>query len=256
MLSRIDLVLCVDATGSMGPFISAAKKQLLGVLEGLQTKVGDELRVAIVAYREHSPQLPTTEAFSFGAPREAAKWLEALMPKSPTDNSDAAEAVFTGLVECLALPWRAGAYRIVVLAGDAPPHGCGAVGAAYADRYAVDPTGLSLDDMANRLEADGVFVHALAMVPTPYQAQLEKAFERLAVATGGSMHRVTGGDAAMAVVEQISRRFLDDLEFDARLFETMKGGEADSEALAKRLGVKAEQIWAGQMRLRQRRLIE
>ena len=108
--------------------------------------------------------------------------------------------------------------------------------------------------MANRLETEGVFVHALAMVPTPYQAVLVKSFERLSVSTGGTMHQASTGDAAMAIVQRIAAQCLDDLDFDARLYELMKSGLTETDALADALKVKNEHVWSGQMRLRQRRL--
>src|SRR4051812_45608770 len=148
-LAYLDVALCVDITGSMTPFIAAARTHMMRVLGALRATPNVDLRVAIVAYRDHG-SLEVVENYPFSAdPDETTQRLERLRVVSPPENTDAAEAVFSGLVACVELPWRTHAYRIVVLVGDAPPHGCGATATPYPDRYERDPTGRSLDDMAN-----------------------------------------------------------------------------------------------------------
>src|SRR5687767_5832515 len=138
-LAYLDVALCVDITGSMTPFIAAARAHMVRVLDALVATPNVDLRVAIVAYRDHgSLKLLEQSPFS-GDPAETKRRLDKLVVQSPPENTDAAEAVFSGLVACAELPWRAGAYRIVILVGDAPPHGCGATASPYPDRYAVDP---------------------------------------------------------------------------------------------------------------------
>jgi hypothetical protein len=259
-LAYLDVVFCVDITSSMTPFIVAARAHLERVLEALRANPEVDLRVAIVAYRDHG-SLEVVELYPFAAASaETRQRLEALTVKSPPENTDSAEAVFSGLVACSELPWRAGAYRIVILVGDAPPHGCGATTAPYPDRFPdLDPTGLSLDDMANRLEEAGIFVHALAMVPSlnrHHDGFLETAFRRLGIGTGGAYHSAASGDSAMAVVEGISKKCLAHLDFDRRLHELLqRQRELEAEAAAPLLGAKIEDVHAGIMRLRQRGLL-
>jgi hypothetical protein len=259
LLSRIDLAFCVDLTSSMTPFIEAARAQMHHILKGVRTTPDVDLRVAIVGYRDHG-SLPVTELHPFEADtHETRKVLDALKVQSPRENTDAAEAVFSGLVACLDLAWREGAYKVVVLVGDAPPHACGADAHPFPDRFKDgDPTGLSLDDVTNRLEEKGVFLHALGMVPsvTPHHdVVLERSFKRLAIGTGGAYHAARNADGAMAVVESISARSLRDLEFDRRLFALAKD-ERDVEILAKRLDASPDAVNAGVMRLRQRGLVD
>jgi hypothetical protein len=170
-LAYIDVAFCVDITSSMTPFIAAARLHMTRVLDALRAHPGVDLRVAIVTYRDHGTG-NVVEIHPFaGASAETQRRFDTLTLASPPENTDAAEAAFSGLLACEGLPWRPGAYRIVVLVGDAPPHGCGATASPYPDRFPdLDPTGIGLDDMANRLEASGIFVHALAMIPSvhPY----------------------------------------------------------------------------------------
>ena len=258
LLSRIDLVFCVDLTSSMTPFIEAARGHMFRILEGVRATPDVDLRVAIVGYRDHG-SLAVTEVHPFtGKTSGTKRVLDGLQVKSPPENSDAAEAVFSGLVACFDLAWREGSYRIVVLVGDAPPHACGADAHPYPDRFKHgDPTGLSLDDVANRLEELGIFLHALGMVPSltaHHDAVLERAFKRLAIGTGGAYHAARNADAAMSIVETIGARSLKHLEIDRMLHEAVKT-ERDVELLAKKLDVSPDAVNAGLMRLRQRGLV-
>jgi hypothetical protein len=258
LLSRIDLAFCVDLTSSMTPFIEAARGHMHRILDGVRSTPDVDLRVAIVGYRDHG-SLPVTEVHAFdGKTAATKKVLDGLRVQSPPENTDAAEAVFSGLVACCDLSWREGAYRVVVLVGDAPPHACGADAHPYPDRFKDgDPTGLSLDDVANRLEEHGIFLHALGMVPSVtahHDAVLERAFKRLAIGTGGAYYAARNADGALAVVESISARSLRDLDFDRRLFALAKS-ERDVERLAKELDVSPDAVNTGLMRLRQRGLL-
>ena len=263
-LSRLDLVFCVDITASMTPFIDAARAQMLRILEELRASIGEGLRVSVVAYRDHgAPQLLETSVFSTNG-KDTETFLKGLVVASGPYNTDSAEAVFSGLAACVALPWREGAYHTLVLVGDAPPHACGANAPPYPDRFPDhDPSGFDLDSMANKLEEEGIFVHSLAMMPSlnrHHDEVLGRAFERLAVSTGGSYQTARTAEAALAIVEVVSKRFLRELDFDRKLHAALEGATSvDGErisALAKMLEATDGEINGGLMRLRQRRLVD
>jgi hypothetical protein len=258
-LSRLDLVFCVDLTSSMTPFLDAARAHMARILEGMRAAAGDELRVAIVGYRDHG-SIEVVEIRPFTTvTAETEASLRALVVRSPPENSDAAEAVFSGLAACLELPWRDGAYRVIVLVGDAPPHACETRFGPYPDRFEADPSGFDLDGLANRLESDGIFVHALAMFPSispMYDPMLERAFRRLSISTGGSYHQARDASAAIAIVEATSARFLRELAFDRSLHALLASHDReDVPGLAKALACSEDAVWAGLMRLRQRKLV-
>jgi hypothetical protein len=259
MLRRLDLVFCVDLTGSMGGLIAAARAHIGRVLDALKAELKDDLRVGLVGYRDHSdgPKLLQVESLT----TDVEKVRTAINEAKVDGGGDAPEAVFAGLVKCLELPWAEGSYRVVILIGDAPPHSVGAQG----DSYKVDPTGLTLDDVANRMETEGLFVHALSL--SPHDKVMESSFRRLSISTGGTYSDATSPDAAMRIVETITQQFLKDLDFDRRLLERLKQGvvvpepkndddivPTRDELLAKALGVPVQEVWGGMMRLRRRRL--
>lgn len=260
-LSKLDLAFCVDLTGSMGGFIAAARQHISRVLDALQQALGAGLRVAFVGYRDHSDGklLLQVEALT----GDVAKVRGVVDAAVVSGGGDAPEAVYTGLDACLKLAWADGSYRVVILVGDAPPHGVGAAG----DSYKNDPSGYSLDDMANQLETEGVFVHALSMQPG--DKVLESSFKRLSISTGGSYRDATSPAAAMEVVETFTKGFLADIEFDRRVLEVLRAGvevpqpkhdddvvPSRDELVAERLKVPVQQVWGGLMRLRRRRLLD
>ncbi|MFZ5441182.1 MAG: vWA domain-containing protein [Myxococcota bacterium] len=261
LLRRLDLVFCVDLTGSMGGLIASARAHVGRVLDALRTELHDELHVGFVGYRDHSDgpdKLLHVEPLTSDVER-VRRVIDAVKVDG---GGDAPEAVYAGLVRCLELPWREGSYRVVILIGDAPPHAVGAPGDAWPH---VDPTGLSLDDMANRMETEGLFVHALSL--TPQDKVMESAFRRLSISTGGTYADARSPDAAMRLVETITRQLLVELDFDRRLLTRLAQGvvvpeprdenelvPTRDEVLAKALDVPVQQVWAGLMRLRRRRL--
>jgi hypothetical protein len=109
--------------------------------------------------------------------------------------------------------------------------------------------------MANELEAAGVFVHALAIVPSNtrhHDGVLRDAFTRIGIGTSGSFHATGSGDSAMTVVEAIAQRCTAHLDLDRRIFGLLPN---EPEAVAKQLAVTEPEVHAGMMRLRQRGLI-
>jgi hypothetical protein len=261
LLRRLDLVFCVDVTGSMGGLIASARRHVGNVLDALQKELGSDLRVGFVGYRDHGDgaKLFTLEPLT----TDVARVRKTIDEVKVDGGGDAPEAVFAAMVKCLELDWAKASYRVVLLIADAPPHGVGAPG----DSYPKDPTGLTLDDVANRLETEGLFVHALSLVP--HDKITEAAFRRLSISTGGTYSDATSGDAAMKVVDVISKQFLADLEFDGKLLALLKKGlpvrepTSDDEVVpsrdelaAKALDVPVQQVWGGVMRLRRRRLID
>ena len=115
----IDLVLVLDATGSMAPVIQSTKRRIVTVMDGLRRVVPD-LRARIVAYRDRGDVFLT-----LGSPlTHDARVLEDFLACIPAaGGDDPQEAVLAGLREAITrTPWRPKSHRVVLLFGDAPPH--------------------------------------------------------------------------------------------------------------------------------------
>lgn len=239
-LSQVDLAFCVDLTNSMAPFIAAAQQHVVRILEGLRATARADLRVAIVGYRDHDhvQDSSPTEAHDFTDDAQATRdALFALRIGSPPGNIDAAEAVVAGLVACVQqLTWRPQAYRVLVLVGDGPPHACGADAQPWPDRFTQhDPSGSSLEEIADELAHRWTIVHAMGMVPSSivqHDAVLERTFRRLAAVTDGAWYPARDAGAAMQVVEAVARKVFSDVEIDrqvwAQLAQSYEAADAET----------------------------
>lgn len=245
-LSQVDLAFCVDLTNSMAPFLRAAQQHVVRILEGLRATARADLRVAIVGYRDHAHEQDgsPTEAHDFTDDAQATRdALFALRIGSPPGNTDAAEAVVAGLVACVQqLAWRPQSYRVLVLVGDGPPHACGADAQPWPDRFTErDPSGSSLEEIADELAHRWTIVHAMGMVPSSivqHDAVLERTFRRLAEVTDGAWYPARDAGAAMLVVEAVARKVFSDVEIDRQVWVQLAQSyeAADAEAPAASFG--------------------
>jgi Mg-chelatase subunit ChlD len=213
-LNQVDLAFVVDTTGSMGPFITAARQQMLDMLQALKShaQIEIDLRVGVVEYRDHPPQ---EESFVFrmhpfvGRLQRAQETIDQLQPQG---GGDAPEAVYDGLhAACDRLSWRSHSRRIALLIGDAPPHGFLPRGDTFRDGC---PLGLTMDSTTARLEQKGIVLYALGLTQ-----HVRESFATLAHHTGGEYFEASRGADA---IEEIRTLLLDefgDLEFDRQVLD-------------------------------------
>ncbi|CAF3590198.1 unnamed protein product [Rotaria sp. Silwood1] len=55
--SILDLAFAIDCTGSMGPYIVSAKNNIRSIVEKITASEKSDIRLALVEYRDHPPQL-------------------------------------------------------------------------------------------------------------------------------------------------------------------------------------------------------
>jgi hypothetical protein len=84
-----------------------------------------ELRVGLVAFRDHPPQDHTFVTRNFGFTSDIAVMRQNLRRLVAKGGGDGPEAQTAALSDALNMDWRNGAIKIVILITDAPPHGIG-----------------------------------------------------------------------------------------------------------------------------------
>eukprot|EP00696_Hemimastix_kukwesjijk_P000717 gnl/Hemi2/10968_TR3759_c1_g1_i1.p1 gnl/Hemi2/10968_TR3759_c1_g1~~gnl/Hemi2/10968_TR3759_c1_g1_i1.p1 ORF type:complete len:419 (+),score=122.63 gnl/Hemi2/10968_TR3759_c1_g1_i1:36-1292(+) len=120
---ELDLVFCVDCTGSMGSYIAQCKQNIQNIVETVIASEGADVRFALVMYRDHPPQDSSyiTQVCEFtGAIDEMKAYVNRM---SASGGGDGPEAVAAGLYAALNLPYRDSATKVCVFIADAPPHG-------------------------------------------------------------------------------------------------------------------------------------
>jgi hypothetical protein len=132
LLPRRDLVFVQDCTGSQGSYISSATKNIQLICENIfqsgKLQSREDMRVGLVAYRDHPPQDHTYVTRNFGFSSDIDKVHRDLSSLYASGGGDGPEAVTAGLAEALKMDWREQASKMIVLIADAPPHGIGEYG--------------------------------------------------------------------------------------------------------------------------------
>ena len=116
--NSVDIVLCIDTTGSMGPFIDEVRRRLIPMMRELVSDF-PEWRIGIVRFRDYFEEyltrvIPFTDNFTI-----FQRHLNAIVARG---GGDIPEAVYEGLYDAITrFPWAA-ERRLIILIGDAPPH--------------------------------------------------------------------------------------------------------------------------------------
>lgn len=121
--SGLDMMLCLDSTGSMQPTIDAlaiALGEMADILSGISPK----LRVGLVHYKDndelgkHGAEVVQSLSKNIKGTRKKLEKMRAI------GGGDLPEAVLGGLDLALSkkMKWAADANKIAILIGDAPPH--------------------------------------------------------------------------------------------------------------------------------------
>jgi len=124
-VAKLEVAFVVDTTGSMKDDIRAVKDSLFDIVDKIVSKTeGLSIRFGIVSYRDHPPQDRTyvTRVFDFSSKiKDVHTEISRLRP---SEGGDTPEAVADGLYDARTkLSWERDAYKVLLLVGDAPPHG-------------------------------------------------------------------------------------------------------------------------------------
>lgn len=208
-INQFDLAFVIDTTGSMGGLIEGVQRRMIEIVESLAKAVDIDVRLAVVEYRDHPPQ--DTMIFRMhpftGDFREVKEYVDSLHADG---GGDGPEAVFAGIVAaCQNLSWRPHARRMALLVGDAPPHGVGCPGDAFAQGC---PSGETIESTSAKAEQTGVTVHALGL-----RRECFVSFERIARLTGGRFYQEGRGRDAMDEIQGILDSEFGQLSFDRQV---------------------------------------
>jgi len=247
-LNQVDLAFVVDTTGSMGSLIAAARSQMVDMLRQLAASADIELQLGIVEYRDHPPQAKTVyRVYPFTADlKKAQKTIESL---TVDEGGDLPEAVLDGIVAaCHELSWRPHALRLLILVGDAPPHGVGTAGDSFARGC---PCGETIASVTRQAEEKRVTIHALGLT-----AHVTASFQEISALTGGRFFASQEAQKAIERIADLLKMEFAELELDRQvLTEYNTLSKLDVEALAQRLEVPHHVVSNSLVRLLSRDLI-
>lgn len=248
-INEVDLAEVIDTTGSMGTFISAAKAHLVSVLTSLAQAADINLRVGLIEYHDHVPQdtvLTRVYPFTVDLPKMQTR-INAL---SADGGGDSPEAVYDGIADaCRKLEWRAHARRLLVLVGDAPPHGTGFHDDGFPGGC---PCRETIESIAALCEETNVTLYALGLTP-----HVEASFKKLATMTGGAYYSAYNASLAIEQMVKLLSTEFGNLELDRKVYLAAQANEDVAiEQLAEQLGQPRAVISASWVRLCSRGLLK
>ena len=144
---NVDIVICLDTTGSMGRYIDAVRRKLAPMMARIVSAFTD-WRIGMVLYRDYPPDLYITRLMPFT--RDFHSFQRFLNSAIAWGGGDIPEAVYEALFDAAdKFPWAAES-RIIILIGDAPPH--------------PEPRGEITSEMVFELaEKKGIRIHAILL---------------------------------------------------------------------------------------------
>jgi hypothetical protein len=113
----LDLVLCLDTTGSMKDDIDAIRKALVPMLKKNLSGFSG-FRLGMVLYKDYFDEYLTRKVAFTG---DFSRFQSTLNGIQPRGGRDIPEAVYEALYAGTDFPWEAES-RLIILIGDAPPH--------------------------------------------------------------------------------------------------------------------------------------
>ena len=118
--TKLDLMLVVDTTGSMGDEIRYLQSELRSIIASITAKHRDlDIRIGFVFYRDLGDDYVTrTIAFT----RDVGAAQGSLAQQYATGGGDYPEAMDQALIRAVGQDWRPDAVKSLLLVADAPPH--------------------------------------------------------------------------------------------------------------------------------------
>ncbi|KAG6842000.1 hypothetical protein C0991_004491 [Blastosporella zonata] len=157
----LDLVFIQDCTGSQGSYITSATKNIeqicAHIFESGKLQSSEDLRVGLVAFRDHPPQDHTYIVKNFGFSSDISRVKNDLSGLYASGGGDGPEAVTAAMAEALGMDWRADSSKMIVLIADAPPHGIGEYGDGFDDG---SPDGFDPLELARQMASRGIPLYA------------------------------------------------------------------------------------------------
>ncbi len=129
----VDIVFCIDVTGSMDPIIDAVKTNALGFYDDVQANLTEkgknvaQLRVRVIAFRDFDADGPAAleESPFFSLPEERAEFSDFVSGLVAQGGGDAPESGLEAVALAISSPWTTTGDRrrqVIVVWTDQPAH--------------------------------------------------------------------------------------------------------------------------------------
>jgi len=250
-LRQVDLCFVMDATGSMGSYIAEARKELKSFAHQLSThKLNPRMAFALVLYRDHLPYDPTFVTRSHQLSENLVNVQRALDEAGiGGGGGDGPEAVADGLYDALyTMEWRQGSHKVILLAGDAPPHGAGMDGDGFPRGC---PCGHDPLTVAREAQEKGITIFALGIGT---DSTMRRSFEQISGAGGGIYVPLNNASALIDRVLTITVAEFGKVDIDRTVYRAYRPKITASE-IARTTGLSLKEVEESLLRLRKKEML-
>ena len=220
----IDLVFCIDTTGSMDDDIQQVKDQAAMIINTLASMTSD-FRIGLVGFRDigsYPADDPVFQDFPFTNDVQAiTDNINALTADGGGDDPEAVyEALIRSMDNVTLGPWRNGVGKIIILMGDAGPHEKGDIAEDGTSPYLYTVSDVAT--VAQNLDP----AHIFPVLTGGASDAAKDSFKQLATLTGG---QVFTADEAAKVPEVIASVISTAVAEVSRVFPDISGHWAQKE---------------------------
>jgi hypothetical protein len=198
--AQLDIEIAIDTTSSMGSSISQAQADSKRLVNDVRARYPGAL-FAVVQFKDagDTPEYQLLQPMT-GDATKVDNAIDTLTPSGGGDYPESYNLVFQKSTDP-ATGWRAGSRKLVVVIGDAEPHGAGTDGFAGCADHSTDPHALSTKTVLAGMRAAQrtlIMVRQAATASTTLEC-----YQSLAAAgyTGGAARN--GGDNLVSVIEAL-----------------------------------------------------
>jgi uncharacterized repeat protein (TIGR02543 family) len=197
----LDIEIAIDTTGSMSGSIEQAQADSKTLVTDVQSKYPGAL-FAVVQFKDYvdDPEYQLLQPMT-ADPNQVNAAIDTMSAGGGGDLPEAYNLVFQRSVTDSATGWRTDSRKLVVVIGDAEPHGAGAAGFAGCEDDSEDPNGLNT---ATVLAAMKTNERTLIMVRQAETASASlQCYQSLAAASFDGGAAQDGGDNLISVIEDL-----------------------------------------------------
>lgn len=225
-IGELDLVFLIDETGSMGSYIEKVKARLLELIAALKAApLCRSVRIGLVSYRDHPPQDNTFASRVVPLTDDVESIREGVLRMKAAGGGDGPESLTDGLYDVVRLGWRPRAARVVILVGDAPPHGVVPDGDGFPNGC---PCGHHWYAQAECCREMGVVIHAVACMPglANFAGGVE-VFRTIARTTRGLYLPLSEARVLIPLITRVAENELDKQRIEEHIAEVVARFDAE-----------------------------
>ncbi|MCR4428585.1 MAG: S-layer homology domain-containing protein [Caldiserica bacterium] len=220
----IDLVFCIDTTGSMADDIDEVKDQARMIINTLASQTSD-FRIGVIGFKDigsSPPDEPIFQDFPFTSNVDTIiSNINALTADGGGDDPEAVyEALLRAMDNVTLGQWRNGVGKIIILMGDAPPHERGEVSQDGTHTYQYTVSDVAT--VAQNLDP----VHIFPVLTGGASDQARESFKQIATLTGGQVFEAEEASKVPQVISSVISTAVVEV---SRVFPDISGHWAQAE---------------------------